>query len=409
MSRIKQVFFFASLLGVIIPIGGAFGESPLLQQGDLQYQGAFRVPQGTFGSSTLSYGGTAMAYNPARNSLYIVGHDWDQNVAEISIPQIVNSSSLNNLHTATVLQNFTDATEGKLGSINPGDPNAKKIGGLMVYGGQLYISGWSYYDGSGTQSTSHFVRPLDLSNRGQVRGPYKVGNQYPGFVSAYMMAIPQEWQAALGGPALTGGCCHSIISLQSLGPAASVFNPNDVGSKNPVPATPAVGYPIDHPTLGTWDGNGSPNPVYNMSTKVNGIAFPAGTRTVLFFGKTGLGAPCYGTGAECNDPADSSKGCHAYPYSAYAWAYDVNDLIAVKSGQKNQWDIEPYRTWTVSLPFGGTDISSAAYDPSAQRIYVAEYCSDGNCYPVVHMFSIHVAAPPLDSQPPTSPSNLRMR
>lgn len=65
----------------------------LLQQSDLIYKGAFRVPQGTVGSSTLNYGGTGLTYNPARNSLFLVGDDWDQATGEMSIPSQNESES----------------------------------------------------------------------------------------------------------------------------------------------------------------------------------------------------------------------------------------------------------------------------------------------------------------------------
>jgi len=93
MSRLQLSFFFASLLSVMISIGIASGDAPLLQLSDLEYQGAFRVPQGTIGGSTLNYGGTGLTYNPARNSLFLVGHDWDQASAEISIPSQNESES----------------------------------------------------------------------------------------------------------------------------------------------------------------------------------------------------------------------------------------------------------------------------------------------------------------------------
>ena len=85
------------------------GQAPLVYQGDLQYLGAFRVPDGQFGTSVFDYGGTGLAFNAARNSLFIVGHDWTQAVAEIAIPQsIVNSNRLTDLATAPVLQPFVD-------------------------------------------------------------------------------------------------------------------------------------------------------------------------------------------------------------------------------------------------------------------------------------------------------------
>ena len=119
----------------MISTGIAFGDSPLLQLSDLKYEGAFRVPQGTSDQTSFAYGGTAPVYNPANNSLFMVGHDWYQLTAEISIPALVNSTSLNSLHTGTLLQTHTDVTNGKASDVGSG---TYKMGGLLPYGGQLY-------------------------------------------------------------------------------------------------------------------------------------------------------------------------------------------------------------------------------------------------------------------------------
>lgn len=386
----RDAMLVFSLIGMTIAFNSpasAQSAAPLVQKSDLVYQGAFRVPEGTGSNDTFDYGGTSLAFNPASNSLFMIGADPYQYSAEIQIPNIVNSTNLNNLSTATILQNFKDPTEGKIGNINPSDPNQKKIGGQFVYNGKLYIAGYSYYDGSGTQSTSHFVRPLSLSATGQVRGPYKVGSQYPGFVSGYMTQIPSEWQSQFGGPALTGDCCLSISSIQSNGPAASVFDPNNVGNVNPVPATPVVGYPNDHPLGSGWN---TQNIYYNGATQIKGIVFPVGTRSVLFFGRQGLGPFCYGTGAECNDPTDPYKGTHSYPYAYQVWAYDANDLVSVKNGVKQQYEIRPYAVWNFDLPFENDSrlIGGAAYDAQTNQIYLSQQCSDNSCAPIIHVFKI---------------------
>lgn len=394
----------AAALMLETPPATAQSGEPLLQQSNLVYLGAFRVPQGN-GNATFGYGGTALTFNPAHDSLYMVGHDWYQQSAEISIPALVNSTNIANLNTATLLQPFSDATEGKLKQINPGDPNPQKIGGQLVYAGRLIVSGYSYYDGSGTQSSSHFARPLNLSTTGQVQGPLKVGSLYSGFVSAYMTPVPSEWQAALGGPALTGNCCISIISTQSSGPAASVFDPAQLGSVNPVPATPLVGYPYTH-QLGP--GLSVQNDYFNMATQITGVVFPEGTRSVLFFGRQGTGPYCYGPGVSdqslagqpadggvdkyCYDPSNSSKGDHAYPYVYQVWAYDANDLLAVKQGSKQQYEIQPYAVWAFKLPFETDNqhqLGGAAYDPATNRIYLSQRCADGNCAPVIQVFQVN--------------------
>jgi len=372
-------------LGVIVlnaPLLAAPTALPLIQKANLVYQGAFRVPQGASDTTTFNYGGTALGYNSGNNSLYITGHDHTQFSAEIGIPAVVNSTSLKDLATATLLQPLTDATEGKLGKINPSDPNAKKIGGHLVYNGNLIVTGFSYYDGAGTQSASHFSRPLSLSTAGKVVGPYSVGAD-PHFVGGYMTLVPPEWQATLGGPALTGMCCLSIANVQSCGPSISVFDPS-LTSRS---ATRLLGYPLSNALRPV----SSTNAVYNLTSSISGVVFPSGTRSVLFFGRHGAGNYCYGEGSDCGDPADSSKGVHGYPYVYQVWAYDANDLLAVKKGSRRQYQPQPYAVWTFNLPFEHARsthfLGGAAYDPQKQQIYLSQRGGDGSG-PVIHVFKV---------------------
>jgi len=372
--------------------------TPLVQKSDLVYVGAFRVPQGSSDTSTFNYGGTALGLGQGGQSLFMTGHDWHQRSAELSIPQIINNANITGLATASLLQSFSDPTEGRLAQINPSDTNSKKIGGHLAYNGNLYVTGWSYYDGAGTQSASHFRRPVDLSTRGQVVGPVRVGSQYPGYVHGFMATIPSEWRAAFGGPALTGHGGASIASIQSNGPAASVFDPEKIGSGGQVAATALVGYPLAQSLARQYGANesGAANPYWSVTSSVDGAAFPAGTRSVLFFGRHGTGAYCYGTGGasggDCYDPADTSKGSHAYPYAYQVWAYDANDLLAVKSGSKAQYQVRPYAVWTFELPYapGTRKLGGVAYDQATGRIYLSQLCADSNCAPVIHVMRVAI-------------------
>jgi hypothetical protein len=386
----------------------AASPDPVLQKDNLVYQGAFRVPQLPCTAPTyacFSYGGTAVAYNPANNSLYIVGHSFGQLSAEISIPAVVDSPDIGALNTAKLLQPFADAAEGQRNAVNPTTVNPNRIGGQLVYDGRLIFSVYSYYDGAGFQSTSHFARPLDLSQVGQLSGPDRVGAQYPGFVSGYMTAIPAEWQASFGGPALTGNCCLAITSLQSNGPAASVFDPSILGAKNPLPAVAVVGYPHLNPLGPGW---GTENGLFNGTTQISGIAFPSGTRSILFFGRQGTGPFCYGAGTSqqalagtptgegnvvwCYDLASPNKGTHAFPYVYQVWAFDANDLIAVKHGSTTPYEIKPYATWTIHLPFENSNdahaLGGVAYDAQHQLIYLSQLSEDVNASPLIHVFKV---------------------
>ena len=380
-------------------------DARLLDPGALVYAGAFRLPRGTFGVhniqgqnvATFAYGGTALAFNPARNSLFIVGHDWGQLVAEISIPA-VRSASPEQLDTARVLQPFTDVTEGAMSTVGP---NTVKIGGLLAYANRLLVTAYLYFDGAGSQRLSHFVSGADLSIAGDVEGPYQVGSLGAGFVSGYLAEVPPEWRDQFGLPVLTGNCCLAVISRTSSGPALFAMDPGRLAGVPAAPATPLVYYPSMHP-LAAWDAT---NPLFNGTTEITGVVFPRGTRSVLFFGRRGLGPFCYGPGTAnpgqagqpaeagvdrfCYDPAIASKGPHAYPYEYAVWAYDARDLLAVKNRARAPWDVKPYGAWKLDVPGAPPHarLLGAAYDPATGRVFLAQAYADGD-NPVIRVFEI---------------------
>src|SRR5438132_60331 len=141
LLRILAISVTFWVVGLLPHVGGALAQPmtyPLLQPTDLVYQGAFRLPNdSSLGNSTFSYGGFSPTYNPTNHSLFLVGHDQQQQVAEVTIPTIINSTQISALATASVLQPFTDASEGKMFTVDPTPDDAMKLGGLMVYGGQL--------------------------------------------------------------------------------------------------------------------------------------------------------------------------------------------------------------------------------------------------------------------------------
>jgi hypothetical protein len=384
MWKLARVLVVSALaVGVVLVGNGTLAQSqlPRLTASSLVYQGSFKVPANV----GYEYGGTAMAFDAAQQTLYMVGHDWDQRIGAIRVPAIGG--------TAGVAQNLVDAGGGSVGT------GTWKVGGTLVYKSRLLFTKFIFYDADNTQRLTHFSRPLTLSS-GSVTGPSRVGSDKPGYYSGYMGTVPDEWQAILGGPALTGNCCLSIISRTSYGPAAASFDPDALGN-----ATTLVAYPQDHQTLGTYGASGS-HPVFNGSTRVAGVVFPAGTRSVLFIGSTGVGNYCYGEASACNDPSNNSKGEHAYPYRGYVWAYDANDLAAVKTGSKQPWQVVPYATWELTalgnVPYWG--IGGAAWDPTTKRIYLSEKNADGE-RPIVHVYVVQGG---ITSSLPQPPYNVRV-
>ena len=379
----------------------------LLQAGHLGYEGAFRLP--TVSGGTFDGGGKAMSFNPANGTLFIAGIG-QQQIAEVNIPAIRVGANLTDLATATLRTPFRQMTN--LSALNCS--NSKLTGGTLPWLGDLIVSGYCYYE-SGVEQRSHWRVSGTTAT-----GPFQLGTAGAGLVSGWMTPVPAEWQGPLGGPALTGQGSIPIISRTSAGPAASVFNPGDVGVISPVPATQVLGYPMAHQTIGTADSNGT---LYNSTQWMAGMVFPAGTDTVLFFaGRKAMGLFCYGPGTTdqslhmtpyppaagtenwCYDPVNLNKGTHGYPYAHFVYAYDANELVAVKNGQKAPWQVVPYATWTFDVPFqyGQRVIEGVAYDSATKRIYLTAGNGDTD-KPLVHVFKVDAAAS-VTTSPAPAPS-----
>jgi len=359
---------------------------------NLKYKGAFRVPNTSHGTNlTLAYGGTALAFNPANNSLFIVGHDHTQCLAEISIP-VPKTSSYNRATFLQTPRNPSIPSNGLNGNI--------KIGGLYVYNGSLYGTKYIFYDGDNFASTSHFKFPgVSLTQAAQ--GMYKVEAPNPAWVAGYMGSIPVEHQAKFGGKKhFTGLGILSIISRASSGPAAFALNLEDIGAAL-TDTIPMVGYPLSNP-LNNPD---VANTLYTRADQVRGAVFPNGSDTMLFFGSHGTGTPCYGDGGPCGDQSDSNKGEHAYPYQAQVWAYNVNDLADVAAGRKQNYQIKP-TVWKLAEMGAPRYAGGAAYDPATNRIYIVQMHGEQTAFdpfPLIHVYEVDtgVTNPPADITPPT--------
>jgi hypothetical protein len=373
----------------------AGASEPLLYSPNVQYVGAFRVPNGQFGSDqydTFSYGGTALAYDSANNSLFMVGHPYDQAVAQISIPStILNSSNISSLTTATMLQNFTNV----LGML-PSDPLTQQyvgnvtIGGLMVQNGKLYGSVYGAYDNTGSPGVFFDLNSTTLATA--TAQSWTLGGD--GTANGYVAPIPSEWQSALGASYLAGQADISIISRTSSGPAAYGFDPTQ-GSSSAL--TPFVEYPLSNP-LGAYEGPA--NPLQSGTTQVNGVVFVPGSSSVLFFGTTGTNYEGYGEPGDYGDTNHTSKGPHSLngQYAFQVWAYNANDLVAVKQGTKQPWQVMPYDVWNFSLPnaSAGAQIGGVAFDPSTDRIYVSVLDADNvaaySDLPLIEVFQVNTSA-----------------
>lgn len=410
--------------GGLVKAASGGSVASLLASTDLAYVGSFRLP------TAWGYGHEGLAYNPTNDSLFIgsAAHE----VGEMTIPTPSASTTFASLPQATIIsgQVSTDPSEGNFGNIGtvPADGEHDRIGGLLVNAtdGELIVNYFRTYGSNIAQS--HLVRPVNLASTGSARMWYHVkggdGRYWNGWTAGCMCHVPSEWQSALGATALTGQNTISLMSgdpgtvgsgegRSGWGPTAFGFNIADlVGpSGTVVTASNLISYNKLHYFYGeSGDMPGTTYSHWNQASRITGLVFPGGsTRSVLFFGRMGVGTYYYDVitdnialdGTLCDLPGEegrywrydptlflSNPNEHAnlsWPYRLKVWAYDANDVAAVKAGSMNHYDIAPYGEWildappwvpaSASSPYYSTTnwtytVYGAAFDPTSRRIYL---------------------------------------
>lgn len=407
---------------------------PLPPSGDvispeaLVYLGAFRLPDEAGGSS-WDYAGTALAYFPDGDpgghqdgypgSLFASGQDQTFEVAEISIPQPVDSRNLDDLPIAGVLQPFQDISAGL---VDPGSMELPRFGleYLPPQGGQssgkLYFSVGQHFQ---EFEPSHGWREVDLTNR-DVAGLW-VFDGYANYTSNdYLFEIPREWadQYTPGQYLASGRAREGPWSGN--GPALFAYGPWNDGNppasgETITSITPLLLYGVQEP--------GTPEIITDESMAINGRMdcdhwlggawLTAGDKSALIFVGTKAVNRCwYGfangvvwdyacaetnTCPEVPEWPNDDRGFWASDYTAQIMFFDPADLAAVVRGAMETWAPQPYAILDIAeymyapqiVPADyKRDITGAvAYDRANGLLYVMERLADGY-KPLVHVWRV---------------------
>jgi hypothetical protein len=368
---------------------------PLFTLADLVYEGAFRVPSGKIGVSTTEYTDGQIEFNPARNSFFMIGHDWDDGaIGEFTVPQLVKGTTLSSLNEAKNLQPFAKSPLSRVS--NP--QNNNRITGLRLINGKLVINAVDWYDAAADNTHSTLVlHDPDNLDTSKVTGFYDLAGG-PGHASGWISPIPAVWRAVLGGTyVVASGGAMSIAGRTTIGPAMFVFNPelDLVGTspgfqvKNPIPTIKYLDYSVTNKLHSDWNNDTGKNKIWTQVTgALYGLIVP-GTRTYLAIGHSGgheSGVQYKGTdlcGQGCGGPCP--KDCKD-KYLFY-WAYDLNDLLKVKAGQLEPYEPQPYEYDKWPSPFGSTELGGGSFDPASGKLYVEhKYADDSRPVILVYTF-----------------------
>lgn len=353
--------------------------STLLRSSDMSYLGAFTVPAGT--GPTFSYGGMGLAMGPDGNSLYYGGHVYEEALGRISIPSVGGTASI-----------ITQPTKIP-GSV--GGENVQELAGALHWNGRLLVTKRKRYS-TLTYSGVVAAGNTDITGFGAFQSTQGVEGH---FISGYMGVIPPEWRSAFGGPCFIGNGAMSIRGMCTNGPSFYVFNPDDVGVRSPVPVVHCQSYPLSNPLANP----ASANDIWSGSDPSGSYVFIDGTKTVLWINRHGYGTPNY----KSEGCGDTAGGDGSAPYRRQVTAFNVDDLLAVKNGQKQGWQVQPYAWWVLPGPTstcaetGGYANGSYCFtfDPGRRRIYGVLDRGDNR---KVHAWQIGAGEPVTTPNPPTN-------
>jgi len=385
-----------------------------IQPDDLEYKGAFRLPD----DEGWGYSGYAMTYYPKGDSagsadgfpgsLFILGHDHHQQIAEVSIPIPVISGSRNlaELNRAKMLQGFTDVRGQMFGDLEI--PRA----GIAYLGAQkgqttdkLHFSWGQHFQDF---EPSHGWCELNLSQP-KAKGPWVFGGYTNYVTNDYLFQIPKEWaDINTPGQYLAVGRFRDG-HWAGQGPALFAYAPWNDG--NP-PETKARLNSITPLLLYGIQEEGGIEISNAQSMKMNNFKEPdewsggawltaGGKSAVIFVGTKATGKCWYGFANGVVWPIDIDEDTvypqvPAWPYDDRGWwsesveaqiiFYDTSDLAAVARGRMKTYEPQPYASFDIDqyLFDPGLDVEqgkrylvgAACFDQARGILYIIERRAD---------------------------------
>jgi len=366
-------------LSVFISNSQEIEDLPLFDITQLTYKGAFRIEAKDQGISSINYCQGPIAYNADNHSLYVVGSSNQQAIAEYPIPEIIESKKLSELAISeTPIQVFTQVLS-KTSDGNPEEINT--IGGLYYYNkggqGKLVVNGYVYYDAARDTNVSTFVINDANAIEASSADGYFGFDGGAGHTSGWISPIPKLLQEALGGSHITGQSSGiPIITRLTVGPSAFAFDMKDVlNASSTIPTSRLLDFSFQNPLHEDLSNSTRNNDIWTHLSRVNyGVIVP-GTRTYLTIGYSGghESGICY----KCHQ--DNGIICHGRCSLAvddnyqFYWLWDVKDLLAVKEGTIQSYEVRPYDFGKLNTPFqagGHKKISGGSFDQKTGDLYL---------------------------------------
>jgi hypothetical protein len=427
---------------------------------DLEYLGAFRLPGGDDRPQTFAYGGNAMTFNPDGDpasadgfpgSLFVMGHDRmpygdlpDGNqLAELSLPTPLRSRKIEDLPTASFIQDFHNFAAGHFTNLD----EIPKVGLQYLNhpdtGPLLHLAWGQHLQPPDVPSHAWFSPNLAAPN---LQGDWFIANQDLYSVNGYMLEIPAAWADLYAQGRYLGTGRMRDGGQGGMGPTLFAYRPWLPGG-----AAPASGTHLEAVTLLLYENSYTTEEIvrslngYQHADEWEGGAWlttPGGKQAVVFAGTKGTGdrywygyinaanpqAPCVDThisdfptcrtaeggvcsAAELQGCCDevggtcaSLRGWWSTRFDAQLIFYNPSDLAQVAAGALEPWQPQPYAVldldeylylsppeWDLQMLGWGDQrrfrIGDITYDRQTGLLYVLELYADGP-KPIVHVWRV---------------------
>ncbi len=347
----------------------------LLTIADIQYRGAFALPKNTYGGSSANWSDGIIEVNG--NSMFIVGHAYDDAIAEFTIPPLSPATNASDLPvTSSPVQPFIKMLN------KPSNGNKQQLDqivGLELYNGKLFGHAVEYYDApaDNTQSTFVIDNSRDLNNS-PVRGYYTINGKTR--AAGWLSRVPDEYRSIVGCTHISGASSGApIIARYSVGPSAFCINLDELITTKPnktIRTAEMLGFSLNSPLHKDLSNDSGSNRLWtHLSQARYGFIVP-GTRTYMTVGRSGGHVSRVGYKLPRKDASDCPGYCPENPEDSYNyyWLWDMNDLISVRRGRKSSSSVKPYESGVFPTPFqsapGLQGIIGGSFDEATGLLYL---------------------------------------
>ena len=339
---------------------------------ELRSVGAFRLKQGTFGSSRFAWTVGPIAITDDDKELYVAGHNHHFSVGAFSLSEGAGIGEISQLPIASNSIPFVKVSP----PLKP-QGSANRITGLEVLNNQLLVMTDEYYDGNA--NNSEFLMIFD--NRTNLDEAQQLGYfnlSARSHASGWMSKIPAPLSNELGALYLAGSASNIPINgRHSIGPSLFTWFPyfieNSKPAGRPIMMTPLIDYTLENPLHPDLRNTNRDNDIWTeLSYAAYGFITPDQKHYVVLGHSGGHeGGIGYKITQENGYRCGGFCAVDFKDYYNHYWIYSIEDVKRANKNEAYPYELRPVEYGKLPLLDYRFLIIGADYNPDSNRLYLS--------------------------------------